>query len=679
MADLEIRASRFCSKCGQIFQKPLSHLIVPRSARHPHRLHTTITELKYAGLVEKCYICYRAWIRMQEFDYDEYRDRKIHMTLRLREEDSVLRPREFRLVVRWSLEQTECSVAFCIKPLDEKYMIPEPASRSDLIQQWVSGCTSSHENCGKGHARESYVPSRLMLIGPSGHLWNLHVIATDGPTLDDKYIALSYQWGQHNQFRLLSSNMDQLRSGLPISDLPKTFRDTIEVARVLSVQYIWIDALCIMQDSPEDWRIESVRMRDVYANSYCTVAASWAADPTWGLFHERKVEDYRPTIVKTKWTSEVHADLETLSLFEDDAWNKQVTRSPLHKRGWALQERFLSPRILYFTMVQMLWECDSSRKCELFPDKSPREYSYPGIRPERLHTWFSPLASDDYRRGIVKRTSSEIAKSKRDDTHKFYNAWVNVIGTYSSCNITMAKDKLVAVGGLAEQFQELSGDDFLAGLWRSQIFTGLTWRVVNSLDSKAKLKEYRAPTWSWASVEGLISMLRCANKSTLVIHPFQMLDVQVVTDSASGSPRGQILSAHIALRGHAPAYRSFKYSPNSISSALNNDIEDMFRIKVTLDYHPTPRTRTFSEEPEVFLLLLEFGFDPKQPLVAHEGVGQGIIVQKTLALGNEYLRIGHFRSGAWTHRHLALFGLKSHGSGSVVVDDERELQTFWIL
>ena len=71
-------------------------------------------------------------------------------------------------------------------------------------------------------------------------------------------------------------------------DIPKTFQDAITVTRYLGFHYIWIDSLCIVQDDNEDWARESAKMSSIYANAVLTIAASAAADDTYGFLHQRQ-------------------------------------------------------------------------------------------------------------------------------------------------------------------------------------------------------------------------------------------------------------------------------------------------------------------------------------------------------------------------------------------------------
>jgi Heterokaryon incompatibility protein (HET) len=79
-----------------------------------------------------------------------------------------------------------------------------------------------------------------------------------------------------------------MHSYIDPSLLPKTFQDALEVTRYFGVRYLWIDSLCILQDSQDDWRRESALTGQIYQDSYCNIAAMTAQDPTEGLFFHRK-------------------------------------------------------------------------------------------------------------------------------------------------------------------------------------------------------------------------------------------------------------------------------------------------------------------------------------------------------------------------------------------------------
>ena len=131
-----------------------------------------------------------------------------------------------------------------------------------------------------------------------------------------------------------------------IEDLPRTFKDAILVARRLSVRYLWIDRLCILQDSKMDWERESLAMRHVYANSLCNIAASASTNPEGGLFRSRDPEHIRPGFVRAAFAT---SEYKFYHIVDKNYSDRQVFAGPLQRRGWVFQERILAPRTVHFT------------------------------------------------------------------------------------------------------------------------------------------------------------------------------------------------------------------------------------------------------------------------------------------------------------------------------------------
>ncbi|KAF2178047.1 hypothetical protein K469DRAFT_525709, partial [Zopfia rhizophila CBS 207.26] len=155
---------------------------------------------------------------------------------------------------------------------------------------WYEGCVKSHEKCETMPLSTfRWIPTRLIHIGNENKTeWCLKIAGEDfesAPPLS--YMTLSYRWSAEPRVPLLLSNIDEFRRGVPYERLPQTFRDFIAVARRFHIRYIWIDSLCIIQDSQEDWESEAPKMRYVYGGSVCNVAASASSTPDSGMFRRR--------------------------------------------------------------------------------------------------------------------------------------------------------------------------------------------------------------------------------------------------------------------------------------------------------------------------------------------------------------------------------------------------------
>ncbi|KAI1378984.1 heterokaryon incompatibility protein-domain-containing protein [Hypoxylon crocopeplum] len=383
---------------------------------------------------------------------------------------------------------------------------PSTSSAATLTAayNWFEDCRSSHPHCNHPAVSESdWHPTRLVHIGHQDDThWRLRVVSEDGIYPETAlYMTLSYRWPPNPKLTLLTSNIAELRRENLIEGLPQLFRDLIVVARRFSVRYIWIDAFCIIQDSRGDWEVEAAMMRSVYANSACNIAASASSNPDEGLFRSRDPKMIQPGLVPCSLFSE---EEKPHYIFEKDYWNREILQGPLHRRGWVFQERFLAPRVLYFGKSQVLWECLTEHKCEGFPEGIPAHYSEKNMDPlwDRL-------------------SQNDSAKKEKMDIFIF-NLWIDLVNNYSLCDLTKPSDKLAAIAGIAQFFGDVTGVEYVAGLWKSKLIEMLDWHVYapRALQST----EYRAPSWSWASVDGPIRLEGMSARTSFLI---ELLDVQV--------------------------------------------------------------------------------------------------------------------------------------------------------
>jgi hypothetical protein len=221
---------------------------------------------------------------------------------------------------------------------------------------WFKECVQNHEHCGKA-AREGvagYVtlPTRLVYI-PRQESEDPQLVATAGQT--GLYLALSYRWGTATITKTLTGNLNTHMKSIPAATLSKTFQDAFIITRKLGFQYIWIDSLCIIQDSAEDWAKEAMQMASIYTNAAMTISASVSDSADSGLFYPY-VTDYSPKLALRSIRGTVVDDFfltnRVVSSFEND-----IEKGSLSSRGWCLQERLLSRRILHFGASQLHWEC----------------------------------------------------------------------------------------------------------------------------------------------------------------------------------------------------------------------------------------------------------------------------------------------------------------------------------
>lgn len=390
---------------------------------------------------------------------------------------------------------------------------------------WYQSCCSSHPLCSRQSQRcPGWLPTRLLDIGSQGKTcWRLVVVSQDG-IAPAPYATLSYRWGPPDRaLRLLRSTLDDFRGGQQrISDLPRTFLDAIVVVRRLSIRYLWIDALCIVQDAREDKACEIPQMRSIYSNAACNLAASASDDPHGGLFRARDTTAVAPGLVAAPSGALRN---ETHHVVDMSYRDRQILSGPLHRRGWVFQERLLSTRVLYFGQSQVFWECLSELKCEGFPRGMPQSF-------RSAKSLESLWGMRDARR--PSSSPHDVPKDQAMSTPAL-RLWNSLVREYSNCALTLPDDRLPAFSGVAELFRDITGDQYLAGLWRSNLLHLLDWWV-DQPRSRAS-EQYRAPSWSWASVDGPIRpRFAVAQSAFLVSVSVSAVETSPDSSTAAGHP-----------------------------------------------------------------------------------------------------------------------------------------------
>ena len=173
------------------------------------------------------------------------------------------------------------------------YRLPiRPNNPSSLfrIQKWVE----TLKNEPQSENQLPSLPRRVIDVQKRGRSEDVYLVdfgeGQDIPK--DRYICLSYRWGSKPTAQTTQSTFHSHFAGISLQSLSQTLRDTVELTRYLSILYLWIDCLCIIQGNPEDWSLESAKMGSYYGNSWLTVAAGLSDDASSGLFGERQDPGY---------------------------------------------------------------------------------------------------------------------------------------------------------------------------------------------------------------------------------------------------------------------------------------------------------------------------------------------------------------------------------------------------
>lgn len=429
--------------------------------------------------------------------------------------------------------------------------ISDSDMRKHLARHWHSDCKANHAQCRFHHASNSrkWRPTRLISFTKSPGRGTDVVRLVDGASLPDdaEYVALSHCWGQVHPPRLLASTEADLRAGYPISQLPKTFREAIQVCRWLDYRYIWIDSLCIIQDSAHDWQNESKTMKLVYGQGAITIAAANASDPTKGLFTERDPNNIIPPIVPCNWHTNWHNAPRGATLrccvIDMRLRSDNIEDSNLAKCGWTVQQRVLSPRFLSFGKTQMFYQCLEDEFCESFPLGIP-SYMIPN-KTLQLH-------------GMHAEPQK---------------AWCSIVKAYSTAELTKDSDKLIAIAGVAEAMQERLCDRYVAGLWEANLLIELLWSASEA--HKPRPDPCIAPTWSWLSTNSTVSVATHINSRKIRKHLAKVVSTDIDLLDPSYVTGNIHPGAAIQLRG--------RLKPAEWDLVAGYGVEDFRRYQVTCD------------------------------------------------------------------------------------------------
>lgn len=402
-------------------------------------------------------------------------------------------------------------------------------------KEWFHECILEHDNCNGVNIPKNWIPSRLIDVGSRPPFPDtVKLRQTKDWQTSVQYAALSHCWGAVQPIKLLQKNVHTLMSGISTVDLPKTFRDAIYATRKFGLQYLWIDSLCIIQDSNEDWDFESSLMTHVYGGCLLNFAAASSRDCMGGLFQNRPSSYLGPCFVSVE--SQNDTFISYYQLWDQDIWPVEFESATLNKRAWVMQERMLSPRTLAFSKTQVFWECRCKRASEEFPSDFPIE-SF-----EMNQMYFKqPLLQNKLKVHALNRNAD--SRLGDDPIRRLSLAWHNLVMLYSTKDMTFEEDKLVAISGLAELFAAQMGTSYFAGLWKSTLLKDLLWEVDAEKSVTKRPLKYRAPSWSWASVECPVKYLPGWIKSN------QVTVINVKIQTVSQSQFGRVSGGYLQFQG----------------------------------------------------------------------------------------------------------------------------------
>ncbi|KFY45755.1 hypothetical protein V494_00801 [Pseudogymnoascus sp. VKM F-4513 (FW-928)] len=516
---------------------------------------------------------------------------------------------------------TGCSVIYSpvrwpvIGPAREVSVEPWSDQRRSLVRDFAEDCLANHAKCSYS---EGLLPTKVIDVGSTSQDPFLYI--TNGE--NGQYVTLSHCWGGSSPITTTTKTIGARMSGFSIDTVPKTFREAILVTRELGVRYLWIDSLCIIQDSHEDWEHEVARMGEVYANGQKGEVC-------------HKLNDSESAI--------------GLKRFKPNA---------LDTRGWNLQERLLAPRILHLGISEIGWECAGKRACECQLVTTPID-QFVSFNINLLNPQQQPRSARQTRTSTIAR----------DIENRWI--WSGIIEEFTRRNLTLSKDALPALSGLAKRMCSGAEHKYVCGMWKENLAGFLMWQPdynhisQNSVSGVPKRHgKYYAPSWSWASVIGPVVYKELEERSCLEGNGRSygkyggeynwghenmkiILSILSVQCEQQGlKPFGPPKSAYLHVRGHtASATLHSKTKKLPAQSSGNGGL---------LLGTDKPSAAEADFEPDVKDAYAEVSIGDKVCLLftiesPHAGDdvrrytwGRGLVL-RTVAVGGPYIRVGTFR------------------------------------
>jgi hypothetical protein len=194
-------------------------------------------------------------------------------------------------------------------------------------------CQQNHDLC-RTRSLNAILPTRLVAVSEQGTGLSARLCYTHFLPAHAQYLTLSHRWASNDFLMMRRENKEAFEISIPVQDLTKTFQDALHATEKLGFEYIWIDALCIIQNDvgKADWKIEAPKMRDVYENAVCNLAAAGAANRNMGLYTKRDGQER--ALVRLRVQNEDF-------ILQTDGYWQAMHNSYLFQRGWVFQEQLL--------------------------------------------------------------------------------------------------------------------------------------------------------------------------------------------------------------------------------------------------------------------------------------------------------------------------------------------------
>ncbi|KAI8625113.1 HET-domain-containing protein [Xylariaceae sp. FL1651] len=588
---------KLCRQCAILSKTVIREFDNPSEDEQYQRFrpiyHCSFAQLR-ASYFKGCHICALIWYYVNSMSKSEYNEETIiHVSLAMCDPETRTWMQTCG-VIAVCMEDITCKLDFVVdkntKHNSHAYLRPDTAvpvtSLSPLLLPWIESryrkCLG-HQNCQTVINRSpSGRPSRLLDVRTN----KIRLCDDTSAIKDPQYVTLSHMWNDslHHTLKLSRQTLESFKIDIPVSQISPIFLDAIQITRALGFWHIWIDALCIVQDSEKDWEREGRKMAAVYGRSACNICFSTPLSTRFAVAR-REPLSLTPCRIGSGFDGSTSGFIlpPHTGLYDGKPQPQDIWGLPLFTRGWVFQEYLLCPRIIHYGQKELAWECLESHESE-FPVISDT------INADSL---FDIDVKTAFHRSQILASGPSLSPSL--NPQELGDLWCEILSRYGNTCLTYERDRVMAIAGIAESIQKRFGYTYLGGSWKELFVPFLLW--YRGPEGKAQLLfqacdktgngTYDIPTWSWFSFAsshnihhlnlGIVSMaLRfyCRPsyeervlfkadlvgykssyhgqpESSLLFYRFDGLDVQLRTSAMPGKLRKVGSKIHIRL-GNIP-------------------------------------------------------------------------------------------------------------------------------
>ncbi|KAK0653488.1 hypothetical protein DIS24_g6002 [Lasiodiplodia hormozganensis] len=358
-------------------------------------------------------------------------------------------------------------------------------------------------------------------------------------------------------------------NGIDTSTLPKSLKDAITVTKRLNFRYLWVDSLCIIQDSDEDKSHEISNMANVYKGSHLTINAAKAYNCNEGFLESQPLtRSYRDPNLAVR-VPLLYGDEELGQVILEEDIFCADPGEPTYRRAWTFQERLLSRRQLIYGFDTLTWKCTTTTWNWVTWTRFCFQAPILGSLALPSDDVVTKLSEESLERPAAAAAATTLSLRKTPDSGNnapqwrtagwpyFQHYWLELVGIYSPLRLTDSADKLPGIAGVAAEVSRVSAaatgglpaGRYLAGLWEADLPRQLLWTVYYPSEPEERgRRPYRAPSWSWASAAGDVYVHYPSVVQEYCSRPAAQVVECSTTPLRAEAPFGQVKDGFLRIR-----------------------------------------------------------------------------------------------------------------------------------